>query len=196
MYFKRLTITLVTAGSILGISAWSGANAADGDGNALFENDEAPLSRLKTYTALADQIYSSISAALKNAEAEHNTLKTTCLRAKAAEAESNLQGVRDRSQAIRSALRDGSQSKTDKDRIVSENFSILQSYIKRMEELKGEAAECLGESDVALGNTSLEMDVDSNLPQDDPSETIGAVFDPTSTPAIDVDPPEHASGFY
>jgi hypothetical protein len=150
------------------------------DGEKVSEADQMAWTDEKT--RLAREIFSDIKAMLDAARAEKDAIKITCLDDKLTQVHVSLRGIEERAEALRTATRAGDRT------TANQNFSILRIYISRVIGLKTEAENCLGESDVVLGNTETTMTVGKNVTDEDPSRRF--------TTEVEIDPPEHASGYF
>jgi hypothetical protein len=150
------------------------------DGEEISEADQIAWTDEKT--RLVREIFSNIKALLDAARAEKDAIKITCLDDKLTQVHVSLKGIEERTEALRTATRAGDRT------TANQNFSILRIYISRVTGLKTEAENCLGESDVVLGSTKTTMTVDENVTIEDPSRGL--------TTEVEVDPPEHASGYF
>jgi hypothetical protein len=131
---------------------------------------------------VARGIYRRVQNMLDGARKEKDTLKITCLDDKLTQIHVNLQGVEERKSALEIAVRGGDSS------TANQQFTILKIYISRIQGLMAEAENCIGDSDVVIGETETIVTIDDDI----------TVEDPTETPDIEIgiDQPVHASGFY
>lgn len=131
---------------------------------------------------VARGIYRRVQNMLDRARKEKDTLKITCLDDKLTQIHVNLQGIEERKSALEVAVRGGDTS------TANQQFTILKIYVSRIQGLMAEAENCIGDSDVVIGETETIVTIDDDITADDPSET----------PDVDIgiDQPPHASGFY
>ena len=131
---------------------------------------------------VARGIYRRVQNMLDRARKEKDTLKITCLDDKLTQIHVNLQGIEERKSALEVAVKGGDTS------TANQQFTILKIYVSRIQGLMAEAENCIGDSDVVIGETETIVEVDDDITLEDPSET----------PDVDVgvDQPIHASGFY
>jgi hypothetical protein len=135
-------------------------------------------------TEEARRISHVVQNMLDRARKDKDTLKITCLNDKLTQIHVNLRGVEERTQAMRTAVDSGDTT------TANQQFAILRIYISRIEGLKAEADNCLGEVDVVLGETDTVITVDDDITPEDPSADVPIVDD------IGIDQPPHASGFF
>jgi hypothetical protein len=190
---------VVITGLLSGLSAEE--NEMDNGGGMLTMQGDKSLSGpeklawVERMLPVTRQVYTAIRAMLSQAEEERDTLKITCLDDKLNQVRVSLTGVEDRTASLRAALSSGRTVEVD------QNFSILKIYVARILGLRSEAETCLGEADVVLGNTSTATSVDDKITTADPStgdvpQLEGGASSAGGIPEIEVDPPEHASGFF
>jgi hypothetical protein len=131
---------------------------------------------------VARGIYRRVQNMLDRARKEKDTLKITCLDDKLTQIHVNLQGIEERKSALEVAVKGGDTS------TANQQFTILKIYVSRIQGLMAEAENCIGDSDVVIGETETIVTIDDDITVEDPSET----------PDVDVgiDQPPHASGFY
>jgi hypothetical protein len=131
---------------------------------------------------VARGIYRRVQNMLDRARKEKDTLKITCLDDKLTQIHVNLQGIEERKSALEVAVKGGDTS------TANQQFTILKIYVSRIQGLMAEAENCIGDSDVVIGETETIVTIDDDI----------TVVDPSETPEIDiaVDQPPHASGFY
>jgi hypothetical protein len=131
---------------------------------------------------VARGIYRRVQNMLDRARKEKDTLKITCLDDKLTQIHVNLQGIEERKSALEVAVKGGDTS------TANQQFTILKIYVSRIQGLMAEAENCIGDSDVVIGETETIVTIDDDITIEDPSET----------PDVDigVDQPVHASGFY
>ena len=131
---------------------------------------------------VARGIYRRVQNMLDRARKEKDTLKITCLDDKLTQIHVNLQGIEERKSALEVAVKGGDTS------TANQQFTILKIYVSRIQGLMAEAENCIGDSDVVIGETETIVTIDDDI----------TVVDPSETPSIDVgiEQPPHASGFY
>ena len=190
---------MVITGLLSGLSAEENETGSGG-GQLTMQGDKSlsgpeKLAWVEKMLPVTRQVYAYISTMLNNAEKEKDTLKITCLDDKLNQVRVSLTGVEDRTASLRAALSSGRTIEVD------QNFSILKIYVDRILALRSEAETCLGEADVVLGNTTTKTTVDDKITPADPStgeipKLEGSSSSPGEVPEVEVDPPEHASGFF
>lgn len=131
---------------------------------------------------VARGIYRRVQNMLDRARKEKETLKITCLDDKLTQIHVNLQGIEERQSALEVAVKGGDTS------TANQQFTILKIYVSRIQGLMAEAENCIGDSDVVIGETETIVEVDDDITLEDPSETPDV--------EIGVDQPVHASGYY
>jgi hypothetical protein len=131
---------------------------------------------------VARGIYRRVENMLDRARKDKDTLKITCLDDKLTQIHVNLQGIEERKAALEIAVKGGDTS------TANQQFTILKIYVSRIQGLMAEAENCIGDSDVVIGETETIVTIDDDI----------TVEDPTETPEVEIgiDQPVHASGFY
>ncbi len=142
------------------------------------------LAWIRTKTEGAKRIGFQVQNMLDLGRQEKDTLKITCLNDKLTQIRVNLRGVEERTQALEIAVQ------TQDTSTANQQFSILQIYISRIEGLKAEAENCLGEVDIVLGQTETVVTVDDDITPSDPTEDV-PVVEP-----VGIDPSPPASAYY
>jgi len=132
---------------------------------------------------MANKLYEQVNSMLEKSRAEKETLKITCLDDKVAQIHVSLRGVEDRIEDLKIA------EKNEEKEAANQNFAILKIYISRIQGLKAEAENCLGESDIVFGETETITTISGDITIEDPSqEEIPEDFG--------IEQPVHASGFF
>jgi len=127
-------------------------------------------------------IYRRVQNMLDQARKEKDTLKITCLDDKLTQIRVNLKGIEERAEALRVAISAG-------DLVTArQQFAILKIYVARVQGLQAEAENCIGDSEIVIGQTDTVVTIDEDITIEDPSDY----------PEIEiaVEQPPHASGFY
>lgn len=130
------------------------------------------------------QAYFRVQNMLDAARKEKDTLKITCLDDKLTQIHVNMKGIEERTQTMRLAVNANDQS------AASQQFSILEIYVSRIQGLVAEAENCIGDVDVVLGETETTVTIDENITTEDPTQEEGVPDD------LGVDPTPLASGYY
>jgi hypothetical protein len=140
------------------------------------------LSWVEEQIGVARGIYRRVQNMLDRARKDKDTLKITCLDDKLTQIHVNLQGIEERHAALEVAVKGGDTSSAN------QQFTILKIYVSRIQGLMAEAENCIGDSDVVIGETETIVTIDDDI----------TLEDPTEVPDVDigVDQPVHASGFY
>jgi len=127
-------------------------------------------------------IYRRVQNMLDRARKEKDTLKITCLDDKLTQIHVNLQGIEERKSALEVAVQGGDTS------TANQQFTILKIYVSRIQGLMAEAENCIGDTDVVIGETETIVEVDDDITIEDPSDSPEI--------EIGIDQPVHASGYY
>ncbi len=188
-----LTVCVVALAVVTGI--FGGVSAQESGGNkgggldVTIHSDKSmsgqeQIAWVESKTESARGIANQVQNMLDQARKEKDTLKITCLNDKLTQIHVNLRGIEERTEALKTAVRANDTT------TANQQFAILRIYISKIEGLRAEAENCLGEVDVVLGETETIVTVDEDVTPDDPSEDVPIVDD------IGVEPSPHASGYY
>lgn len=131
---------------------------------------------------VARGIYQRVQNMLDKARKEKDTLKITCLDDKLTQIHVNLRGIEERQAALEVAVSGGDNSSAN------QQFTILKIYVGRVQGLMAEAENCIGDTDVVVGESETIVEIDEDISIEDPTE----VEDIT----IGIEQPPHASAFY
>jgi hypothetical protein len=170
-----------------GVRAQEASGSGEGGLDVTVRSDESmsgpqQVAWVEEQTRNVKQIYFQVQNMLDQARNEKDTLKITCLNDKLTQIHVNLRGVEERSEALKIAVQSGDSTASN------QQFSILRIYISRIQGLKAEAENCLGEVDVVLGKTETTVEVSDDITVEDPSIIVDV--------DVIVEQPPHASGFY
>ena len=147
----------------------SAVNAQENDVESGFDinvqpddSGASPASQLewvREQTVLAKQVFDRVKIMLDQARQEKDTLKITCLDDKFTQIHVSLRGIEDRTTGLELSIKSGDMN------AANQNMSILKIYFSRIYGLNSEAENCLGDTDVVLGNTetSTSLNADENI---------------------------------
>jgi hypothetical protein len=141
---------------------------------------EQQLSLAHSYLSKMDQGTTTVRAALEQARAAKDVVKTLCLNDKLNQIDVATRSGKDRATTLQSAV-----SSHDRDRARHE-FMILQVLKDRVEQLVKEANQCIGEEAGFIGESLVSLTVDPNIP-DNNTDQLG------NDPEIVSEPPVLAS---
>jgi len=176
-------LVLVGASAVL---AEQGGAPSDDDEAAL--EQEAVLSPAQQRAWAGEQaqdmeeLATRLQALLDDARRDRDIIKVTCLNDKLTQLGANIRSFQGRIDQHEAAVREGNEELRD------HLYRLMVILEQRTQNLRLEAEACVGESDVVFGRTSVEVDVDSRITDDDP----------TLVPPVDFifDRPPAASGYY
>ncbi len=133
--------------------------------------------------ASAEAVLKEVREMSERTRQEKDAVKMTCLDDKSTQMNMSLKGAKERLELLRSAI--------DSKDSVSQNqqFIILKTYFSKIEGLKSESENCLGEADVVLGKTMTELAILEEMPASDPSEE-------QITDTLGLEQPTHMSAYY
>lgn len=106
----------------------------------------------------------AVSKDLATARADRDVVKTLCLDDKLNQVDVAIRSAKERATALK-----GAASSSDKD-LASHEFTILSVLGDRGQQLKAEAAQCIGEEAGFIGESAITATIDPNLPAEDPSQ--------------------------
>ena len=121
------------------------------------------LAQADAFVARMGVTGSSVRRMLEQARAQRDVVKTLCLNDKLNQIDVAVRSAQDR----RGALEQASIRK-DSD-LANHEFTILTVLRQRVEQLRAEANQCIGEESVLFGETKVITTIDQNLPHEDPS---------------------------
>lgn len=125
----------------------------------------------------------TVRAALEKARAARDVVKTLCLTDKLNQMEVATRTARDRVSSLAAAVQSN-----DTDRSRHETIIVL-ALRDRVEQLAKEANQCIGEEAGFIGQSDLDVEIDPNIPKNDPDQ-LGA------DPGIVDIPPDLSSPTY
>jgi hypothetical protein len=181
----------LSGGLIAGLFGVASAKAtgADGGGLDLTVQEDSSMSGpeqvawIESQIPKAKEIYFSVQNMLDQARKEKDTLKITCLSDKLTQIHVNLSGIEERQEALKIAVQSGGAAAGN------QQFAILKIYVARIQGLRAEAENCLGEADVVLGQTETTTTVSDDVTPSDPSDKY-----PEVPPVVET--PPQASAFF
>ncbi len=141
---------------------------------------EQQLALAKGYVARMDASIATVRAALEQARAARDVVKTLCLNDKLNQIDVATRSGKDRASTLQAAV-----TGHDKDRARHE-FMILQVLKDRVDQLVKEANQCIGEEAGFIGESQVSLTVDPNIP-DNNTDQLG------DDPEIISEPPVLAS---
>ena len=106
----------------------------------------------------------NIQKMLGKAREERDVVKSLCLDDKLSQLHVTQQSAGERAKSLRLAAARQDQG------LASHDFSILLVFKERVGQLSAEANQCVGVEAGFVGESSITVDIDPNLPADDPSE--------------------------
>jgi hypothetical protein len=114
--------------------------------------------------ARINAVQTQVSAMLEGAQDERDVVRVLCLADKNNQVGLALVSSRDRAQSLEAALARGAESRA------RHEYRLLGVVAERVEFLVTEANQCLGEETGPVGETSLLVEVDPNLPGTEPTQ--------------------------
>jgi len=190
--FRATLRWIATAALVLGASdsataqqaaggAGAGAAAAANNGPVGFERRpqlsmQEELSQADLLLSRIDQAVGQVRRQLENARAARDVVKTLCLNDKLSQMDVANRSARDRQAALQSAVQ-----RSDSE-LANHEYTILTVLRQRVEQLTGEANQCIGEELAYIGQTQISTYVDPTLPGEDntsyPPSDVGGLGEP------------------
>lgn len=171
-FFRLGLIGAVAAAALLG-AAYAQEGAAEppaADPASADMQREVQLSP-EEMSAEAEKILSGMDLAAKNvrkmlakAREERDVVKALCLDDKLTQIDVTRRSAGERSDALQQAV-----ARQDRE-LATHEYTILVVLKERVEQLSAEANQCIGVEAGFVGETKVTVDIDPNLPADDPSE--------------------------
>jgi len=121
------------------------------------------LSQSDAFIARMGVTGSNVRRMLEQARNQRDVVKTLCLNDKLNQIDVATRSAQDRRGALEQAA-----GRKDAD-LSGHEFTILTVLRQRVEQLGGEANQCIGEEAGFIGETKISTTVDPNLPNEDPS---------------------------
>lgn len=138
--------------------------------------------RADQYLSQMGHIRVRVQTMLAAARRERDIIKVTCLNDKLTQIDVNTRTARDRLGALRDAV-----GRND-DSARNHEFTILTVLKQKIDTLSLEADQCAGIEGDVFGRPQLEVVIDPNITEDDPTEFV--------QPGFVVNRPPSASGYY
>jgi hypothetical protein len=195
MRLSKTTWLLAAGGMTLGVfgvaAAQTGAAAPAASGQPQVAAIQAPreidlppdqqLALARQFVGRMEQSSTAIRAQLEQARSARDVVKSLCLNDKL-----NQINVAKRSAADRLATLQAAADANDKDRAKHE-FMLMQELRDRADQIVKEANQCIGEEAGFIGETEVSLDVDPNIPDNDPDQ-LGVDPDIISEPPVESSP--------
>lgn len=128
-----------------------------------------------------ESVRQQIRVELEESRQRRDVVKTLCLNDKLNQIDVTLRSAGERSRALKSAASAGDNGQA------SHEFTIMSVLNQRGQQLDAEAKQCVGKEVGMVGESSASMEVNPNLPLEDPTEL--------RNPTLIVEPPQCASCF-
>jgi hypothetical protein len=116
------------------------------------------------YLQNMETIRDTIRRELEDARQQRDVVKTLCLNDKLNQLDVAIRSATDRKRGL-----DLAASRGDQD-LANHEFTILSVLFQRGQQLDGEAKQCVGKEVGFVGESSTTVDIDPNLPFDDPTD--------------------------
>ncbi len=122
------------------------------------------LQKANTFLARMESVRQRITVQLAEARQQRDVVKILCLDDKLNQLDVALRSAKERKRELEAAAKEG------KKELINHHFTILSVLFQRTEQLDAEAKQCIGKEVGIVGESSSTMEVDPNLPMEDPSE--------------------------
>jgi hypothetical protein len=129
------------------------------------------VAEAEKYVPAMEQGQGNVKRSLLEARAQRDVVKVLCLSDKLSQIDVAIKSSRDRMESLRGAASEG-----DEDRAKHE-FTVLRVLRDRVNTLVSEAAQCIGEETGFVGEASVTVDIDPDMPWEDPSDFPPDDFD-------------------
>jgi hypothetical protein len=139
-----------------------------------------------TYLPQMEQGQGTVRRQLEEARAARDVVKVLCLNDKLTQLDVALRSGRERYSAFMIATERGDSERS------RHEFTVLQVLRDRAQELVAEAAQCIGEETGFVGDSRVTVDVDPDIPADEPNVPPPDIFSPPSDVLVST-PPAPAS---
>jgi hypothetical protein len=140
------------------------------------------VSRGEQYLQGMRNIRTRVQTMLGAARRERDIIKVTCLNDKLTQIDVNSRTARDRLESLRGAV-----GRND-DSARNHEFTIMSVLKQKIDTLSLEADQCAGIEGDVFGRPTLEVEIDPNITDEDPTEF--------QDPGFVIDRPPSASGYY
>ena len=134
------------------------------------------VAEAEKYVPSMEQGQTSVKRSLSEARSQRDVVKVLCLNDKLSQIDVAIRSARERTENLRNAASEG-----DEDRAKHE-FTVLRVLRDRVNTLVAEANQCIGEETGFVGESSVNVDIDPDLPWEDPSDFPRDPFE--STPPV------------
>ncbi|MDJ0761775.1 MAG: hypothetical protein QNJ97_02205 [Myxococcota bacterium] len=176
-----LAASVVVSGDYGSVRADDSGTEASGGVDIKIRSDkslsgEEQISWIEQKTDSARIISNHVQNMLDQARKEKDTLKIDCLDDKLTQIRVNLVGIEERTETLKLAVGSGDTN------TANQQFAILRIYVSKIEGLRAEAENCVGDIDVLLGQTQTVVTVDDDITPHDPADDVPVVI------IVDVDP--------
>jgi hypothetical protein len=169
--FLRLGwVGAIAAAGILG-AAYAQENATDPTAGTAADTSRTVQLSPEQMAVETDKILAGMDGAAKNvrkmlsdAREKNDVVKALCLDDKLTQIDVAQRSASERSAALRQAV-----SRQDQE-LATHEYTILVVLKDRVQQLTAEANQCIGVEAGYVGSTKVTVDIDPNLPSDDPSE--------------------------
>jgi len=111
-----------------------------------------------------ESIRNSVRRDLEDARQQRDVVKTLCLNDKLNQIDVALRSATERKRTLELAVKRGDQD------LSNHEFTILSVLHQRAQQLDAEAKQCIGKEVGFVGESSVTMEVDPGLPEEDPTE--------------------------
>ena len=122
------------------------------------------VAEAEKYVPSMEQGQTSVKRSLTEARAQRDVVKVLCLSDKLSQIDVAIRSARDRTESLRAAA-----SEADEDRAKHE-FTVLRVLRDRVNTLVAEANQCIGEETGFVGESKVSVDIDPDMPWEDPSD--------------------------
>jgi hypothetical protein len=161
-------VTLLVAASFGVAAAQQQTDSVDPDAELVTQRDvnltpEQMEASLNEYLPRMEQSATTVRRQLEQARAARDVVKVLCLNDKLNQIDVAIRSASDRAATLRLAL---SQNDVDRSR---HEFQVVAVLHDRVQDLAAEANQCIGEETGFIGESSVKVDIDPNIP-DDPTD--------------------------
>lgn len=137
------------------------------------------LGQAQSFLNRMETIRNSVRRSLEEARQQRDVVKTLCLNDKLNQIDVALRSANERKRSLELAAK-----RSDQD-LANHEFTILNVLYQRTQQLDAEAKQCIGKEIGFVGESSVTVEVDPNMPTEDPTEY--------PTPPVIAQPPNCAS---
>lgn len=141
----------------------AGADTSVGMQRQVNLTPQEQLAQADAFVAQMGITGSGVRRMLEQARAQRDVVKTLCLNDKLNQIDVATRSAQDRRGQLEQAS-----TRHDPD-LANHEFTILTVLRQRVEQLRAEANQCIGEESVLFGETKVVTTIDQNLPHEDPS---------------------------